>query len=539
MFNHIEQGRRLKKADQQKGNIPFVMSGTTNQGLVGYISNPVASFPANSITVDIFGNTFYRDYAFGAGDDTGVYWNDIIQYKNRTMIFIAALIGKSLQGKYSYGHKLRSSQSHDFIIPLPQTVNGKIDFAFIENYVRELEELRLKELEKSRLHELATYLIATGLKDYYLTQKDHVAISHFKSLHWKEFRIEDLFERVETAKLKYSAKALPKQPTDQNTLPCLTSSFMNQGLNYYVPREGATILNNVISIPSNSDVYRAYYQPDDFTVLSDAYAIRWKDKSVSIQPNQYLYMVACINKVTNLPIYSYKNKLGGWNVVKNKHIVLPVNEDNQPDLVAMEKLITAMQKVAIADVARFTAQRLDATRQVISRESRSNSLQDSIQGAIAKKKAETIHIYDNYHEGRVPLFTLRAACGKFRGEGLWEEEGWLDVSGHGFTPNPKRYFAVYAKGNSMYPDIKDGDICVFEWYNQVGGTREGDIVLAECDGIDDECTIKKYHSVKKYYDDGSWEHERIELIPLNNEYDTIVLEADSKYRTIGILKCVL
>lgn len=53
------------------------MSGTTNAGVVNYISNPVASFPRNAITIDIFGNTFYRDYAFGAGDDTGVYWNDI------------------------------------------------------------------------------------------------------------------------------------------------------------------------------------------------------------------------------------------------------------------------------------------------------------------------------------------------------------------------------------------------------------------------------------------------------------------------------
>ena len=31
-------------------------------------------------------------------------------------------------------------------------------------------------------------------------------------------------------------------------------------LNYYVPEEGATVLQNVISIPSNSDVYRAYFQ---------------------------------------------------------------------------------------------------------------------------------------------------------------------------------------------------------------------------------------------------------------------------------------
>ena len=58
VFNRIVQGRRLKKDDQVSGNIPFVMAGITNTGVVNYISNPVSSFPQNSITIDIFGNTF-------------------------------------------------------------------------------------------------------------------------------------------------------------------------------------------------------------------------------------------------------------------------------------------------------------------------------------------------------------------------------------------------------------------------------------------------------------------------------------------------
>ena len=82
-------------------------------------------------------------------------------------------------------------------------------------------------------------------------------------------------------------------------------------------------MKDVISIPSNSDVYRAYYQSREFTVLSDAYAIRWKSHETQLSHRQYLFMVMCINKVTDLPIYSYKNKLGGWNVVKKKHIQLP------------------------------------------------------------------------------------------------------------------------------------------------------------------------------------------------------------------------
>ena len=127
----------------------------------------------------------------------------------------------------------------------------------------------------------------------------------------------DLFDRVSTAKLPYKAADLPKEATVENPLPCLTSSFMNQGLNYYAPKENATVLKHVISIPSNSDVYRAYYQSHDFTVLSDAYAIRWNLNDREISAQEYLFMVACINQVTDLPIYSYKNKLGGWNVVQD------------------------------------------------------------------------------------------------------------------------------------------------------------------------------------------------------------------------------
>lgn len=136
------------------------MSGVTNTGVVGYISNPVASFPKDSITIDIFGNSFYRNYAYGAGDDTGAYWNEGEPYSGKVLLFISATIGKALMGNYSYGNKLRSSRSLDIVIKLP-TKNGKIDFDFIEEFVAELEATRLVELE--------AYLEATGLRDYTLT----------------------------------------------------------------------------------------------------------------------------------------------------------------------------------------------------------------------------------------------------------------------------------------------------------------------------------------------------------------------------------
>ena len=145
IFNNIKQGRRLKKEDQKEGTIPFVMSGTTNTGVVGYISNPVASFPSNSITVDIFGNTFYRNFDFGAGDDTGVYWNDKENYSKDEMLFFTAAMGKSLFGKFDYGNKLRSSQSFDIKMQLP-TKNNKPDYATMETFIKAVKKLVIKDV---------------------------------------------------------------------------------------------------------------------------------------------------------------------------------------------------------------------------------------------------------------------------------------------------------------------------------------------------------------------------------------------------------
>ena len=173
-----------------------------------------------------------------------------------------------------------------------------------------------------------------------------------------------MFEKLKTKKLPYKAKELPGEPTDDCILPCLTSSFKNQGLNYYAPKENATVLKDVITIPQNSDVYRAYYQSNDFTVLSDAYAVDWIYDDNKLTRNQYLFMVMCINKVTDLSIYSYKNKLGGWNVVKDKYILLPTTS-GKIDLDFMDAFISAIIKLVIKDVVVYADRKIKATKDVI------------------------------------------------------------------------------------------------------------------------------------------------------------------------------
>jgi phage repressor protein C with HTH and peptisase S24 domain len=113
--------------------------------------------------------------------------------------------------------------------------------------------------------------------------------------------------------------------------------------------------------------------------------------------------------------------------------------------------------------------------------------------------------------------------------GLWgpemspEEIGWAEPPGVSIKPG---MFIAKVRGHSMEPKIKDGSWCLFRPCPQ--GSREGRIVLVQFNSLGDlddggRFTIKKYHSAKSVSEDG-WKHERIELLPLNPDYDPITVE---------------
>ena len=121
------------------------MSGVTNTGLVSTISNPVNSFPANSITIDIFGNVFYRGYSYSASDDVGVYWSDD-NISREALLYIVVAIAKALRGKYNYGNKLRASQSLKLKISLPVANNDEPDYNYMETYIKIQQKLVIQNV---------------------------------------------------------------------------------------------------------------------------------------------------------------------------------------------------------------------------------------------------------------------------------------------------------------------------------------------------------------------------------------------------------
>lgn len=302
----------------------------------------------------MFGSAKYRNYAYGADDHISVVHTENLP--KPAVVFITSAINKaSSTGEFHYGRNFYPKDADALKIMLPINEGGEVDYAFMADFITALETERIAQLN--------AYLSAAHLEDCKLTNEEQKALDDFEKIEWSTFKLGNIFEKIKTKKLPFKAEDLPKQPTDKYVLPCLTSSFNNQGLNYFAPKDEATIIKNVISIPSNSDVYRAYFQPHEFTVLSDAYAIKWKLDELNPSPNQYLFFVPCINKVTNLSIYSYKNKLGGWNIVKNKHIQLPAIH-GKPDYAKMDTIISAIKKLVVKDVIEYARKKTETASEV-------------------------------------------------------------------------------------------------------------------------------------------------------------------------------
>jgi len=128
----------------------------------------------------------------------------------------------------------------------------------------------------------------------------------------------------------------------------------------------------------------------------------------------------------------------------------------------------------------------------------------------------------------LPVYSLQAAAGGFRDNSEIECIGWKKVDTK--LTLGKNYFIAQVVGKSMEPTIKDGSYCVFKL--DKGGSRNGLIVLVESGQISDPehhqgYTVKRYYSEKEFFDDGTWQHKKITLLPDNKLFKDIVLESIS------------
>lgn len=156
------------------------------------------------------------------------------------------------------------------------------------------------------------------------------------------------------------------------------------------------------------------------------------------------------------------------------------------------------------------------------------------------------HVQSNVVEFRthLPLYSLRAAAGRFLDNSEVSEEGWVEAPEN--LRLAKGMFVARIEGHSMEPKIPHGSLCVFREHG--GGSRRNLLVLVE----DREATGLNRYAVKRYHSewtgastgdfsaDFEGDHSaprgqsRIRLISLNPAYPSWDLDPDeSKYSIVA------
>ncbi|WP_192485245.1 MULTISPECIES: restriction endonuclease subunit S [Cysteiniphilum] len=148
LFDEIQRGKRLKKADHIKGETAYVSSTSNNNGVDGFIGNDnkVRLFSkcltvANSGSV---GSCFYQPYNFIASDHVTKLENKLMD--KYIYQFIGTVVLR-LAEKYSFNREINDKRIKREKILLPVDSQGKPAYQYMGSYMQNIEHQRLKKIK--------------------------------------------------------------------------------------------------------------------------------------------------------------------------------------------------------------------------------------------------------------------------------------------------------------------------------------------------------------------------------------------------------
>ena len=360
------------------GNTPVLSNSSVNNGIGGYCGLDPTE-PGNTIT---FSDTttgadtiFYQPDSFiGYPHVQGLYpKKGTHTWCAREYLYLVALI-KCAAGKgWNYSNKFTRKFVSNLNILLPITNSGEIDF----NYMQE----RVKELEQERIKELDAYLKVTGLNDYELTEDDREllrisGLGEYKGSDVKTYKNFALYKLFAS-----SNGDVDLQKKDINGLGdwVVSSGVENRGFIGKSDAKAKTFNGNTITI----DMFgNAFYRKDKYKMVTHARVFSLSPLFKELDELNAQFIVASLKSLKT--IYSYSN-MCSWNKIKNTTISLPIKTDDSkapiidssrkysadgyiPDWEFMSRYIKAIEKEVIADAVKKKDEIIEKTKEIVNKD---------------------------------------------------------------------------------------------------------------------------------------------------------------------------
>ena len=149
VFQNIQRGKRLKKADHISGIIPYVSSTANNNGVDAYIEATKGTRVfencislANSGSV---GTAFYEPFSFVASDHvTSLKRENTSQY---VYLFLTAVLEQQ-KSNFDFNREINDLRIKKMRIMLPVDDNDEPDYQFMEDYMKELMKAKRKQYQE-------------------------------------------------------------------------------------------------------------------------------------------------------------------------------------------------------------------------------------------------------------------------------------------------------------------------------------------------------------------------------------------------------
>ncbi|MFP6156551.1 restriction endonuclease subunit S [Helicobacter pylori] len=353
-----------KRHINHKGEF-VITAGLSNNGVLGQSDIKAKVFESRTITIDMFGCTFYRSFAYKMVTHARVFsLKPKFEINHKIGLFLSTLFfGYPKKFGYENMCSWAKIKNDKVILPLKPTAKTQtlddIDFDFMEKFIAELEQCRLAELQ--------AYLKATGLENTTISSDEENALNVFNNsiggntpcgLTWQSFRLGDLFEI-------YTGRDIIIGQTQQGDIPLVSHQHENNGITKTIKEiHNRTIFNYKQTIAlADRGVFLATTQNKDFHIGTRVKALVFKNGEQDKKTR--LFFTTCINK-NQIMFLDYSSN--ATNKLPNLTISLPTNPHGGIDFNFMHTLINALMKQTIQGVVQYCDAKIQATKEVISQE---------------------------------------------------------------------------------------------------------------------------------------------------------------------------
>ena len=355
----------LQQKDINGRGTLFINSGVEALGIKGKTDREAKVFDSNTITIDFWGNAYYRDFEYKMATHNHVFSlsGDVIKNRNIGLYLVSTM--SYMRKLFSYNNMGTWSKIKEQYIHLPVTKKGNIDFVYMESRIREMEESRIREME--------AYLKVAGFEDCELSVEENNALNrmNMETVQFRTFYVTDDKKKKRTNgvfNVKNSHNILQSSiVAGSGNIPYVTAGEGNNSISAYISCDMEQIeKGNAIMIGGKTMVI-TYQENDFFSNDSHNLVLYAKDDNLRHELIQ-LFMVASLNKSLK-PIYSWGDSISKAKIVKDK-FDLPITPSGEIDYKFMETYIRAQEKLAIQKVKDWRNKEIATTKNIVNNDSK-------------------------------------------------------------------------------------------------------------------------------------------------------------------------